>query len=212
MAIAAWQRSVLVAVIVTAVVLLHEVGHFVAMRLSGHRDARIFFVPFLGAVTTASSAPTSAMAHFDHPAGRAGARIVLGVVLLPLAGQPGRLRATAVFLLYLNVLNLLPIGFLDGGRVLSTLLLARSPKLEAAFQVVSAVPMAHLFGLGAESGGAVGGFAAGMLLTAVRGVRVGEAAAAVAPSLKGCTDLGAASATGCWPCTRRRARCSSRTG
>ncbi len=33
------------------VLLFHELGHFVAMRMLGHRDARIAFIPFLGAAT-----------------------------------------------------------------------------------------------------------------------------------------------------------------
>src|SRR5439155_12865752 len=34
-----------------AVLLYHELGHFVAMKLFGYRDATIFFVPFFGAAT-----------------------------------------------------------------------------------------------------------------------------------------------------------------
>src|SRR4029450_5412665 len=40
------------AVALLAGVVFHEFGHFVAMRVLGYRDPRIYFVPFLGAVTT----------------------------------------------------------------------------------------------------------------------------------------------------------------
>ena len=37
--------------ILVGVILVHELGHYVAMRAYGYRDVRIFFIPFLGAAT-----------------------------------------------------------------------------------------------------------------------------------------------------------------
>ncbi len=34
--------------------LLHEAGHFFAMKVFGYRDVRMFFVPFLGAFVSGS--------------------------------------------------------------------------------------------------------------------------------------------------------------
>lgn len=37
---------------VIGVLLFHELGHYVAMRLFGYRDVRMFFVPFFGAAVS----------------------------------------------------------------------------------------------------------------------------------------------------------------
>ena len=34
--------------ILVSVILVHELGHYVAMRAYGYRDVKIFFIPFLG--------------------------------------------------------------------------------------------------------------------------------------------------------------------
>jgi len=44
-----------------AVLVLHEGGHYVAMRLTGHRNVNVFFVPFLGAATTGKKDDASPM-------------------------------------------------------------------------------------------------------------------------------------------------------
>jgi hypothetical protein len=155
------------ALLLAAVLLFHEFGHWVAMRLSGQQDVRIFFIPLFGAVTTARSLPTTAGARAAIALAGPVPGIVLGIVLLKLFHQPGLGRGAAVILLYLNVLNLLPIGFLDGGRVVSSLFLARRPALEGAFSVISIVPLGLLFG-GKNAGGYVGGMFAGTAVAAYR--------------------------------------------
>ena len=52
--------------------LLHELGHWSAMRLFGHRDARIRFIPFLGAATLTTSFLLAAL-YFVSPSLMIGA-------------------------------------------------------------------------------------------------------------------------------------------
>jgi len=161
----------------------------VAMRLSGQQDVRIFFIPFFGAVTTARSVPTTAGVRAAIALAGPIPGIVFGVVLARLFPTPGLVRGVAVMLLYLNVFNLLPIGFLDGGKVVSTLFLARVPVLEGAFAVVSAVPLGVLFsGKGSSGSGIVGGLVVGILFAAVRRYRVAGEARGLEAALAGQRD------------------------
>jgi hypothetical protein len=54
---AMWDGST--AALILAVLLVHEAGHAIAMRLSGYRDVHVFFVPLLGALTIGHPAAAS---------------------------------------------------------------------------------------------------------------------------------------------------------
>jgi Zn-dependent protease len=166
-----------VALLLAVILLVHEAGHWIAMRLSGQRDVRIFFIPFFGAITTARSVPTTAGARAAIALAGPVPGIVAGVLLARFYPQPGLARAVAVVLLYVNVMNLLPIGFLDGGKVVSTLFLSRFPRVEGAFAVASAIPMGLMFtGKGGSGAGIVGGLVVGTLFAALRRFRVAQEA------------------------------------
>lgn len=126
---------------ILAVLYVHEAGHAIAFRLVGERFHGIDFVPFLGAVTRGSP-PKTAMRSaivalggvmFSWPV------IILLIVLPSLLGyelRAGRLvgasfaalePASVCYMLaawgiVLNCLQLLPVPFLDGGRILEAML------------------------------------------------------------------------------------------
>lgn len=120
------------------VVTLHELGHFVAMRAVGYVDVRIFFVPFLGAATTGwrvtgTSVLKEASVLLAGPL--PGLLLALGISFArPIiwAFDPW-LRPTVLLLLTVNAFNLLPIGPLDGGRLVSMALFSRNPFLQVLF-------------------------------------------------------------------------------
>lgn len=126
-------------VILVAVLLLHEFGHFLAMRLLGYRDTEIFFLPFLGAAasgrkedaTVAQQVVVSLMGPLPG--------ILLGLGLL-LHGQSLFGPATqqvAMMLIIINLFNLLPIVPFDGGQIVSRTLFARLPWLDFGFNVLA---------------------------------------------------------------------------
>jgi Zn-dependent protease len=140
------NRSLVDVGVVTGVLLLHELGHWVAMRMCGYQDTRIFFIPFFGAATSGRSLDGS-------PAKQ-------GVVLL--AGPlPGILLALPVLvigtgmheawliraghtLLWINAFNLLPLVPLDGGRLFELVLFGRHPILESGFRVCAVAGLGML--------------------------------------------------------------------
>lgn len=101
------------------IILIHEIGHAVAIRAKGLRAGVMVFIPFIGGAVTLKDQPRSA--YDDAQIGLAG----------PIAGTAASLIVLQIYKwsdspLYLaiaaagfavNLLNLLPIGMLDGGRI-----------------------------------------------------------------------------------------------
>jgi Zn-dependent protease len=114
--------NVYVAALILAAITLHEAGHAVAMRLLGYRDVHVFFVPLLGAMTVGRSVTTTVRDRLAVLLAGPVPGLWLAVVLLAIhqAYAPW-LRMSALALLILNGLNLLPFTPLDGGRALESL-------------------------------------------------------------------------------------------
>jgi len=127
--------------ILVGVLLFHEGGHYLAMRAMGYENVRMYFVPFLGALTMGKpqevSVPRAMFVSLMGPV----PGIILGLVLLGIYSQIENLLLLQVasVLLSLNLLNLLPISVLDGGRVVRVLLSRRSPWISFVFDSLSMV-------------------------------------------------------------------------
>jgi Zn-dependent protease len=120
----AWLWNAYIAALILAVITLHEAGHAVAMRMLGYRDVHVFFVPLLGAMTVGRSATTTVRDRLAVLLAGPVPGLWLAVVLLVIdqAYAPvALLRMSALALLILNGLNLLPFTPLDGGRALESL-------------------------------------------------------------------------------------------
>ena len=120
----AWLWNAYVAALILAAITLHEAGHAVAMRLLGYRDVHVFFVPLLGAMTVGRSVTTTVRDRLAVLLAGPVPGLWLAVVLLVIdqAYAPATLlRMSALALLILNGLNLLPFTPLDGGRALEAL-------------------------------------------------------------------------------------------
>jgi Zn-dependent protease len=103
--------------------LVHEMGHVIALRREGIRASAPMFIPFLGALISARSLGDNAVA--EARVGLAG----------PILGTIGSLACLGVWLvtghdywralaytgLFLNLFNLLPVVPLDGGRAMAAM-------------------------------------------------------------------------------------------
>jgi Zn-dependent protease len=133
--------------LLVGVLLFHEAGHYVGMRIFNYQDVRMFFIPFFGAAVSGRN--TSVEGYKEAIVLLLGPLpgIVLGIgagIVCMFHDSP-ILRSATIMLLAINAFNLLPLLPLDGGRLVHLILFSRQRHLEAIFRVITAV----LLGLGA---------------------------------------------------------------
>ena len=125
---------------IVAVLLIHEGGHAIAMRLFGYRNIFMIFLPMLGAVVTGKVQ--------DLPAWKRAVILLAGPVPGLLFGmfillQPHALARTDDMYLFaltafiLNLFNLVPLKPLDGGQLLELLVPPTNTSLKLIFDIVS---------------------------------------------------------------------------
>ena len=103
--------------------LIHECGHLLVARRLGLPVSAPMFIPFMGAVIILKEAPKNAWIEAQVGIGgpllgSAGAVVCYATYMV--TGQP-LFAALAFTGFLLNLFNLAPIGFLDGGRIVSAL-------------------------------------------------------------------------------------------
>lgn len=132
--------------ILVLVLAFHELGHYVAMRVFGYRNLRMFFIPFFGAAVSgrhynvagwkkavvALAGPLPGI-FIGAPLG------VLGMVL-----REPKIMEVATLMLILNGFNLFPFLPLDGGWVVHGVLFVRHPVLDVVFRLVAGLALLGL--------------------------------------------------------------------
>lgn len=138
----AWAFGWAFAVGFVLLLFVHEMGHVIQLRREGVEASAPIFIPFLGAVIAAKSLGEDAAA--EARVGLAGP--ILGTLgtLIPLAvwlaTGSDLWRALAYVGFFINLINLLPILPLDGGRAMAVL----GPKFWVA-GILAAVAAAVVF-------------------------------------------------------------------
>lgn len=125
--------------LLAGVLLLHEAGHWVGMRLLGWRDLKMFFIPFFGAAVSGRRAGAASWKEGVVLLLGPVPGIALGLALAVLVRAEGSaaLRTAMSMLLVVNAFNLLPLAVLDGGKLLQLTLFQRHRNLEVAFLVAA---------------------------------------------------------------------------
>jgi Zn-dependent protease len=123
-------------------IFVHECGHLIAAKRIGLKVGAPVFIPFMGALIALKEAPRNAW--IEAQVGIGGP--ILGAVgaglceLIYLGTGNLLFRALAYTGFFLNLFNLAPVGFLDGGRIVTAL----SPWLWlVGFAVMVALTIAH---------------------------------------------------------------------
>ncbi|MEA5573325.1 metalloprotease [Calothrix sp. UHCC 0171] len=127
-------------VIFALAIMLHEAGHVMAMKLCGYRDTSILFLPFLGAVATAREKydATLAQSIFVLLAGPLPG-LILGIYLGITSASfsnPVLIKEIARILISLNLINLMPIYPLDGGKIVNLLIFSKFAYSDILFRLL----------------------------------------------------------------------------
>lgn len=132
--------------VLTGVVVFHELGHFVAMKIYKYQELGMFFIPLLGAYVSGKkqevSQTQSAIILLAGPV----PGIFLGIILhvLSIQLELDFWEKVAWIMILLNVLNLLPVYPLDGGQLLHRLFLDDYNILGKIFVILSAALMSWI--------------------------------------------------------------------
>ncbi len=113
------------AAILLGLILIHEVGHVIAMRQMGHAVQGIYFVPFMGGLAVSQDSYADEGERGYIALMGPGFCVLTTAILLWLAHsnpQQPLLAHAAYMSALLNGFNLLPVLPLDGGNVTSALL------------------------------------------------------------------------------------------
>ncbi|MDR6878430.1 site-2 protease family protein [Bacillus sp. 3255] len=106
---------------IVVMILIHELGHVAAAKLKGLPVSALVFIPFLGAAVTLKKNPTDAATAAFIGIGGPVLGTLGGVAAFALGvyTDSPTIVSIAYAAFYLNLINLLPVHPLDGGRIVT---------------------------------------------------------------------------------------------
>lgn len=131
-----WESVVQLAI----AILLHELGHVLAMRWFGYKNVRMLFLPLFGGLATGEprelDATKNALVSLAGPV-FGFASVLVAVTAAMWLENPAWLVEFAWVSLVVNAFNLLPFVPLDGGQFTNDALFSRVPVLELIFRLIA---------------------------------------------------------------------------
>jgi len=136
-----FSKSLTGVVVLTGALLMHELGHYIGMKLLNYTDVQMFFIPLFGAAVSGRARTPSGAAHAVVCLLGPVPGIVIGMMagLAYVVTNEPLLAMAAKTFVFLNTFNLLPFHPLDGGRVLDAAIFLNHPRREAIFKVITGV-------------------------------------------------------------------------
>ncbi len=126
------------------VLLIHELGHFFAMKLFNYKNVKLFFIPLLGAYVSGKKLIISQRQMSIVILAGPVPGIIIGFCLFMVnfiyPSEP--LMMLANIFLFLNLFNLLPFMPLDGGRLIEVLFLKKNHSIRIVFTIISILGLA----------------------------------------------------------------------
>ena len=123
------------------VLIIHEFGHFIAMKWFGYKNVKMLFVPLMGAFVQGYkdkySQRESLLVVMSGPI----PGVLLGAICFFIANDmqmPWLLNLSVLFL-FLNIINLLPIDPLDGGQIVKLMAKKRKDMFLLIFAFLSSL-------------------------------------------------------------------------
>lgn len=132
------------------VLIIHELGHFVAMKVFKYKNVRMLFIPLMGAFVQGKKSNYSQKQSLIVLIAGPFPGILIGNILYwyaSLSPQNSWLGEPALIFILLNIINLLPIDPLDGGQMFK--LLVRKRVNELLLVIFALLSSLILIGVGA---------------------------------------------------------------
>ncbi len=128
-------------------VIIHEMGHWLAMKFYNYSNVKIFFIPLIGAFTSGKKQEVSQKQLCIIILAGPLPGVIIGSILFyinqDLANETIKMLANCF--LFLNLFNLLPIYPLDGGRIMETLFIKQNYYIRLVFGIISIILLATFF-------------------------------------------------------------------
>ena len=129
--------------LVVLILFIHEMGYFIAMKVFGYNGVNMFFIPLIGAMVTGEKERVSQSQRAIIVLAGPIPGVLIGCGIIAYAqtiGHTGAAIAGFMFLL-INILNLLPLDPLDGGKLIETLFFSSNEKIKQVFLIASVLIM-----------------------------------------------------------------------
>lgn len=126
------------------VLLIHELGHFFAMKVFNYSNVKLFFIPLLGAYVTGKKTNISQRQMTIVILAGPIPGIIIGIclILFNFIYPNAQILVLGNVFFFLNLFNLLPFMPLDGGRLLEVLFLKKNHTIRIIFTIISILSLA----------------------------------------------------------------------
>lgn len=130
-------------ILLLIVLLIHELGHFIFMKLFNYKNVRMLFIPLMGAFVSGFKDRYSQKQSFAVVLAGPIPGITLGITCFYYAQvtHAAWLMTISLLFLFLNVLNLLPLDPLDGGQLLRIIIRKNKDLFQFIFSLTSSLLM-----------------------------------------------------------------------
>lgn len=125
------------------VLIIHELGHFICMKLFKYKNVRMLFVPLMGAFVQGTKTHYSQKQSFIVTAAGPFPGVAIGASVMWYASeiQNEWLMNLGFLFLLLNIINLLPLDPLDGGQMFKLLFRKNNEFFLMIFALISSIFM-----------------------------------------------------------------------
>ena len=141
-----FDRDLIYIAAVLLVLMIHEFGHFFAMKAFNYNNVKLFVLPMLGAYVTGKKSVISQRQMSAVILAGPLPGIIIGFCLLisTIYYPNERIHMLGNIFFFLNLFNLLPFIPLDGGRLLETLFVHQNHTIRIIFTVISIIVLVVL--------------------------------------------------------------------
>ncbi|OJY87493.1 MAG: hypothetical protein BGP13_24705 [Sphingobacteriales bacterium 40-81] len=138
-----FQQKIKWILLLVVVMIIHEAGHFIAMKYFKYKDVQLLFVPFLGAFVSGRPGIISQRQRTITLLAGPLPGIITGILLFVIFKYNQQIFYYHLSLMFvlLNIFNLLPVSPLDGGQLIENLFSGINRIIQPIFLAASGIAL-----------------------------------------------------------------------